>query len=767
MSPDPAAARRGPLRLPKLAPAALAAMAGIALAEWIPALAPPVWCGALALAVFWFGAGSRRGVLLLAVAAAFGLAHALAPAGKRLFPLAALPADGRPAEVTAVGVVAEAPVRDGGGVRFPLHLESIVTADGSWSLRTRVMTRWWAPVGGAIVPPACGDRVEIAGLMAAPAEPRNPGQFDVATWLERQGIVAELRIRQLRTVERRAGLPVKRFAVRVRDGLATAIASDLADRPAEAAVIKAMVLGAREDMAAEVDDAFLLSGTLHIFSVSGLHVGLVAVILWRVLNLLRLSRRQAAWASIPLVFSYALVTGWQPAAVRSALMAAVVLLGVCLNRPAAFFNSLCLAALVILAGDTQQLFMAGAQLSFVVIGVIAAFGPGVARWMKAWIHPDPFLPREVWPVRWCWGLAAWGWLAQMLAVSLVAAVGSSPLTLWHFQLATPVSLAANLVHVPLAGLILATAGLSAFFHPWWPALAATFNNANLIFAHCCLITAGWFSQIPGGSVLWNPRSLGDPSAACRITVFDVDGGGATLIRTPQGRAWLVDTGRTGAFRGIVLPGLTFQAVKRLDGLILSHGDSDHVGGAGEALVRLDPQLLGLPPLESRSPSLRAAVERGAGVARPLVAGDVVALDAVTTLTVLWPPAAANAPLADDGCLVLLLQCAGRAVLLSNDAGFLAERAISRSHPGLRADVWVRGRHASDLFGQEDFLARLGPSVVVCAGGDGPVSARLPAAWRTQAEAGGARVCDQAETGAVELVIHRDGSLESREFLGGP
>lgn len=739
-------------------------MGGVAVAEWTPAVEPAVWCLGLSVMVAWFGVVGRRPALVLAVAAAFGLAHALSREATAALPLALDLTGSQRLEVTVVGVVADAPVARDGSLRFPLRLESLRTVDGSWLVDNRVLARWRAPSGSGGALPFCGDRVAVSGWMTRPIGPRNPGQFDAVAWLGRQGMAAELRVGHLGIVQPAAALPVKRAALRVREALAAAITSGLTDHRAEVAVIQAMVLGTRDDMADEIDAAFLHAGTLHIFSVSGLHVGLVAVILWRVLNLVRLSRRQAAWASIPLVVFYALLTGWQPAAVRSALMASVVLLGICLDRPPAFFNSLCLAGLLILAGDTEQLFMAGAQLSFVVMGVIAACGPAVSQRMVAWIHPDSFLPRLLWSRWWCWGVAVWRWLAHMLAVSLVAAVGSAPLTLWHFQLATPVSLVANLVHVPLAGVILATAGVSAAFHAWWPAAASIFSHANAWFARGCLITAGWFAGVPGGSILWNPRSLGDPPAACRITVFDVGDGGAALIRTAEGKAWLIDTGRPGAFRGIVQPGLTYHAVRRLDGMVLSHGDHDHVGGASEALGKLGPAVLGHPLHPSRSPALQAALGLGRDVARPLTAGEGMRLDARSTLTVLWPSAEASVPLADDGCLVLHLECAGRSVVLSNDAGFLAERAIGLAHPGLAADVWVRGRHASDLSGLEDFVRRLRPQVVVCAGRDDAAAVRVSAAWRSMVESCGARVIEQSASGAVEIVIGPDGSLECRGYL---
>ena len=154
----------------------------------------------------------------------------------------------------------------------------------------------------ARVLPACGDLVEINGLISKPAAPRNPGQFDAARWLWLQGITAEVRGGNIRIIERGAGLHLKALALRSRDWIASAITADISDQAAAASAIKAMVLGTREEVPEEIDAAFLHSGTLHVFSVSGLHVSLVAVLIWRLLNLLRLTKRQAALVSIPLIF---------------------------------------------------------------------------------------------------------------------------------------------------------------------------------------------------------------------------------------------------------------------------------------------------------------------------------------------------------------------------------------------------------------------------------------------------------------------------------
>lgn len=755
---------RGPCHLPKAAPLVGAAAAGVVVADCFPEWRAAAWCLALAAAVAWFARFDCRPALLVAVAAAFGLSHALDRAARARFPLAEPLRDEGRIEVVAVGVVADAPVAGARGLRFPLRIESVSGRDGAWRARATVLAWWRAPDTREAVLPTCGDRLEVRGWLEEARRARNPGQFDTGAWFERKRFVAALEATRLRVTEPAAALPMKRLALRVRGWLESAITHDLDGLPTEAAVVKAMVLGTRDDMAGDVDRAFLLSGTLHIFSVSGLHVGFVAMILWRLLNLLRLRRRQAAWASIPLVMFYALVTGWEPAAARSAVMASVVLLGIGLDRPPAFFNSLCLAALWLLAADTHQLFMPGAQLSFVVIGAIGAASHPVAGRFRRILEPDPFLPRLLWGRCRRWGWAMWSWIANMLAVSTVAGAGSTPLTLWHFQLATPISLAANMLHVPLAGFILATAGLSAATHSWWPAAASVFAHANAALARVCLVTAGWFAEVPGGAVQWNPRLFAEPAASCRITVFDVGDGGAVLVRTPSGKAWLIDTGRPSAFRGIVAPGLSWHAVGRLDGLVLSHGDHDHVGAALEALDQWQPPVLGHSPHPSRSPALRAALAHGASIARPLAAGDSLALDDAVTLTVLWPPSSANAPLADDACLVLRLDFAGRTVILSNDAGFLAERAILKAHPDLRADIWIRGHHASDLSGLPDFVARLKPALVVSAGAAARAAPRLPAERRTRLEAAGARVVDQSAAGAVEIVIRPDGAWSHREFI---
>jgi ComEC/Rec2-related protein len=146
--------------------------------------------------------------------------------------------------------------------------------------------------------------------------------------------------------------------------------------PTVADLLVAMVLGDVSSLPEDVQEEFRGTGTFHLFSVSGLHVGMIGVLLWYVFKVLRVPRRHAAGWIIPLLFFYVLMTGLKAASVRSALMASIVLLGMMTNRRPVLINNLCAAGFLILLVDTNELFNPGFQLSFCVVAAIMLFaGP--------------------------------------------------------------------------------------------------------------------------------------------------------------------------------------------------------------------------------------------------------------------------------------------------------------------------------------------------------------------------------------------------------
>src|SRR5437773_7182225 len=210
----------------------------------------------------------------------------------------------------------------------------------------------------------------------------------------------------------------------------------------------------------DIEEPFQQTGTLHLFAVAGLHVGIIAALLWMLAMVARLSRKWAAALIIPLLLFYAAVTGLHVSSVRAAVMSSVLLGGLFFERKVFVLNSLAAAAFFLLCWNTNELFSTGFQLSFAVVGAITLFANPLFGFLQRWGAPDPFLPRSL--LRGPRRLMHVGfeWLCRGASVSVAAWIGSLPFILWYFHIVTPISLFANLVVVPIAFFILAIALLS-------------------------------------------------------------------------------------------------------------------------------------------------------------------------------------------------------------------------------------------------------------------------------------------------------------------
>ena len=175
----------------------------------------------------------------------------------------------------------------------------------------------------------------------------------------------------------------------------TTLTRGLEDSPDVTALINGMALGLRHEAPNDIEDPFQQTGTLHLFAVAGLHVGIIAQLLWILASLLRLPRLAAAALIIPCLFFYSAITGFHVSSLRAATMAAFLLGGIFFDRPVLALNSLAGAALLILAFDTNQLFTSGFQLSFAVVGAILVWQNSIFRVLLRPAETDPFLPRSL------------------------------------------------------------------------------------------------------------------------------------------------------------------------------------------------------------------------------------------------------------------------------------------------------------------------------------------------------------------------------------
>jgi len=773
------AARTGSDRLSRdpLLWVALSAVLGILIVDDAP-VSPWPLAGVVFVTLGLASKWPRAPLLLVATGLSFAWLHTANIEQIGDFPGIDRLSRGEKIPARAVGTVLRAPTaaedeetRISGSLT--LRLDSLEYEGRRYHVRHTIRVRLDPlPPPGDLGPIRYGDRIRLSGTLERLAAARNPGAFNPRRFFYRSiGALAELRSGpgdRFEHLQSKAGNPLRHFAEDTRDHLANAICHDLDDSPRATAILKAMALGAREQTPDDLEDLFRLSGSLHIFAVSGMHVGIFAAIVWALLSLLRLPRRWVVLLVIPIVLFYAVVTGLRPSACRAAIMASTILLGLVAERRPRLLNSLGFAALILLAVDTQQIFLPGFQLSFAVLIAIAVLANPVRLALLQPFAVDPLIPRELVPA-WHRRLeSARAAVAGLLAMSLAAWIGSAPLVIYHFHLLTPIAIVSNLIMVPLAAVILSVACLSLLLSACQlTAVALLANNANWLLIKCLTLAATAFAAIPGGHLSFAPggdaEKNGGPPLSTLLVLDTTDSGAANIISAGPA-TWLIDTGSAGAFAHCVEPALRAQAVNELDGLLLTHGDLRHIGGTPLALDRFTPTQWLHSSLPNRSPVRREIEETSARLKSPaetLAAAQVFPLDGKTTLQVLFPPL--DYPVqssADDQAVVLRLESGPWSVLLMSDAGFTTERWLLDHCPAadLRSAVIVKGQNRGDASASADFLRVVDPLAIVATNVSFPTGEAIDESWRRDIERRGIALFDQSQTGAVEIQL---GSRELR------
>jgi len=725
---------------------ALMAIAGIIVADSAPTLiAPGCLVAGTCAGITLFR--SRTWLALLLVLATFWLLHQVrksdAP-GKML----SLRLGDRLRLITATGTVTSEPKLSPNDYTTFLFRLSTITIDGSTESNAAILrVRWKGD-------PQFGDFLRLRGLIEPVPPAQNPGVFDLRSYLARRDVYQNLFVRYLEdgaTEQTGGGNFIFRTAIRSRNWMQSNLSRGLEDSPEVVALITGMALGIRHDAPDDIEEPFQQTGTLHLFAVAGLHVGIIAQLLWIVTSLLRLPRKAAAAAIIPTLFFYSAITGLHVSSLRAATMAGFLLGGIFFERPVFSLNSLAGAATLILVFDSEQLFTSGFQLSFAVVGGILLCRDWIFRFLLRAIATDPFLPRSL--VRRARLLfeAIFRKLAGGLAVSAAAWAGSLLLINVYFFLFTPVSLVANLVIVPLAFCVLAIGLISLGAALFSSALSIVFNQANWSLAHLILALVHLFARLPAGHVYLEPPHWPD-GAHTELVVLEAGAGAALHLRSGKSD-WLFDAGSARDYDHFLRDYLHARGINRLDGLVLSHGDSLHIGGALQLLDEFKPRSVLDNGAIDRSSAHRALVVRLAD--RQLLArGSVFSPAAKVSVRVLHPARGAKAKAADDQALVMQLEIGKRhRVLLVSDSGRSTEKTLLASPNDLRSDILIKGQHYRGESGSPEFLDAVQPRLIIATSVDFPTRERISDDWEHMVRARGISLFRQDRTGAVELKFY--------------
>ncbi len=245
------------------------------------------------------------------------------------------------------------------------------------------------------VPPRRSGRYTVQGVIEP--LPREPAEASFNDYLDNLGIRQKLIRAHIRREERPPGW-FRRFCSQAEDRLEAILRLGLEKHPQTQSLYLAMLLGEKAVLSADQQNAFMRSGTFHVFSISGLHVGVIAGALYGVLNLLRVPRRPTAVLSLSVLWLYVQITGASSPAERSFIMIAFLFASQNFRLPGNPLAALAASALLTLLLDPIQLFSTGFQMSYTVVVALVVLGMPLAdRWLAAW-RPFALMPKPNW--RW-------------------------------------------------------------------------------------------------------------------------------------------------------------------------------------------------------------------------------------------------------------------------------------------------------------------------------------------------------------------------------
>ncbi len=705
---------------------------------------------AIAIAAIAFGIAWRRRrvgpVLAVLAVAALGFACTGLQAALRL--AETLPHDLEGRDLVVTGVVASLPQQGPGGLRFRFELDPVAADDPLARVPRTLALGWYAGYhedAAAVQPRSelrAGQRWRFSVRLRQPHGNLNPDGFDYELMLLEQGVRATGYVRDAPAamLDASAGHPVERARQRVRD----AIYAHVPDRRA-AGVLAALAVGDQSAIERDDWDLFRNAGVAHLMSISGVHVtmfawlaGIAIAALWRRsarATLWLATPIAARWGGLAAATAYALFSGWGVPSQRTIWMLATVTVLRAAGVRWPWIVVLLVAAVVVTALDPWALTQAGFWLSFTAVGLLMAssYATGAAREADSVTAPG----WRGWPGRVGAGLR------DGLRAQVIATLGLTPLTLVFFQQVSLVGFLANLVAIPLVTLVitpLALVGIAV--SPLWSVGAAIVAGlVGLLTRLTAVPGAVWtlpvaplWAQLAGllaaalvvMPVPWRAKALAvplalallipplDPPAAGSfdLVAADIGQGTAVIVRTRE-HVLLFDSGpqysrESDAGQRALVPLLRARGEQHVDLMMLSHRDSDHVGGARSVLGALRVDALS-SSLEDGHPLLEVARR-----SYRCEAGQRWNWDGVD-FAVLHPlPGDYERKLRSNAMsCVLRVSGGGRSVLLTGDIEREQEAALVQSQgDAVRSDALVVPHHGSKTSSSAPFLDAVRPSVAV-------------------------------------------------------
>lgn len=663
-----------------------------------------------------------------------------------------------------------------------------------------------------------GETVRLKGELEEILPPSNPGMFDARAYYGVQGIFFRCFAEEIHTEEgAKSPTAAERVKQRLRE-IREKAAANLAYAAGDSAgILQAMALGDKNGLEDEAKSSFQQGGVLHILTISGLHITLIGMGLLKILMRRGCPLKFAAPAALAALILYGEFIGMGSSCVRAVLMFCAALGAKLLRRTYDLACALSLAAILMLLENPAYLYYSGFQLSF---GSVACAGLLVPCWEKTGDVADRADTRRH------------SRLAEAVKSGIRAVRGGfwlwlflSPLCAYHFYETAPVGIVMNLLIIPALPVLLLSALAAAaagFF--WLPAAsAAAFPAVFLLKIMDIILALGrkfpgsvWITGRPevwkvfliyGGVLLflwlrlfiskhggrmcipalravsaaaavWVLLLLAPrPPAGLQITMVDVGQGDCFVIRTEDGNCFMIDGGSTsenqaGYYR--ILPYLKSQGISRIEGIIVTHSDADHMNGITEiaGLIGTEQTALSVGTLylpdwmretDREDDGVRElfASARSAGIGIEYLRKGMALHSGRLRLAVLHPDGSDYRGDTNAGSVTLQLEYGDFKGLFTGDLHGEGERLVQEQ--AVRCDLLKVAHHGSGSSTPREFLQIVRPSICFLSYGKDNIYGHPHPELVQRLEDAGAHVYETAEHGAVTL--RTDGrKIEVKKYL---
>lgn len=540
-----------------------------------------------------------------------------------------------------------------------------------------------------------GDKVELKGKLTPPTSPGNPGEFDYKTYLAREKIYYIVNLdkpENLMVLEPNTNILFK-LSNSYRQKLEILANETMGEEAA--GILLGMLIGKIDGIDQNEYEDYQKTGIVHVFSVSGLHVGFLLIFCYGVITLLNLSSRIKFYVSLVVLFIYGTLVGWPVTVIRASLMGALGLLALYVKREKNLLDSLGLAGLLIIIIDPYAPFKIGFQLSF------------VATWGLVYLYP---LIKT--------SLSIKNRIIDYILIPVCAQIPTIPFIAYHFNLFSAISVISNIVlgyilgvivilgfaamtvlffsktlftiiAIPISALIELVQGINswlvslplAYVHVATPSLLTImlyFIGLALIICFLnrrvnqIMAIAGLGLIVIFMVVIILPASFYN-KGKLEVVVMDVGQGDSILVKSPQGRFILIDGGGsdfTDVGKRKVLAYLNHRGIRNLFLAINTHPDTDHLRGLETVLSEVAVENIGIPytlrDVENYR-YLKTIAQQQKSNLIPLAKGQTLNIEPNFTIEVLHPEASNyNLSNYNDESIVLLAKYYQFSMLLTGD-----------------------------------------------------------------------------------------------------